>query len=327
MTYSDSTKPARPLPLTAVVLTRDERRNLPECLRSLQGWVAEILVVDSFSTDDTCAIAQAHGARVLQRAWRHHADQLQWALDHGGIGTEWVVRVDADERWTDAGFHALAPLLERDDLAGVSLRRRIYFMGRFLRWGGMYDSEQLRVFRRGLGRVEQRWMDEHIHVEGNTLATSNYFIESNYDRQQNIGLWTAKHNEYSTREAADILIAKWRLAPAESVADVRGGHTARTRWLKEKIYWRLPLLVRPLLYFVWRYVCKLGFLDGRAGLIFHLLQGFWYRLLVDVKVMQLEDVARSSGRSIVDVIEDSYGLRVTARATVPAHPPPVELSS
>jgi glycosyltransferase involved in cell wall biosynthesis len=300
----------RPLPLTAIVLTRNERRNLPDCLRSLQGWVQDILVVDSFSTDDTCEIARSHGARVVQRAWRHHADQFQWALGHGDIRTEWAVRVDADERWTPAGFAALAPMLAQPDVAGISLRRRIYFMQRFLRWGGLYDSQQLRVFRAGAARVEQRWMDEHIIVQGRVLVTDLWFLEMNYDRQDNIGLWTAKHNEYSTREAVDILIARHRLAVTESVADLAGGHTARTRWLKERVYWRAPLLVRPLLYFCYRYFFKLGFLDGRAGLVFHVLQGFWYRMLVDVKVMQLEDLARRTGRSLPEVIADSYGIHV-----------------
>lgn len=304
--------PSQPLPITAVVLTKDERRNLPECLRSLAGWVQEVLVVDSYSTDETCDIARAHGARVVQRRWRHHADQFQWALEHGGIATDWVVRVDADERWTADGFRQLAPLLDRPDIAGINVRRRIYFMGHFLRYGGLYASRQLRVFRLAGAAIEQRWMDEHITVTGETITTDIYFIESNYDRQENIGLWTAKHNEYSTREAVDILTAKWRLAPTASVADLRGGHTARTRWLKEKIYWRAPILVRPLLYFFYRYFLKLGFLDGRPGLIFHILQGFWYRLLVDVKVLQLETLARDSGRGLAELIFDSYGIRLRA---------------
>jgi glycosyltransferase involved in cell wall biosynthesis len=301
-----------PLPLTAIVLTKNEHRNLPECLRSLHGFVQDILVVDSFSTDDTCDIARQHGARVVQRAWRHHADQFQWALDHGDVRTEWVVRVDADERWTPAGFAALRPLLEQADLAGIYLKRRIYFMQRFLRWGGLYESRQLRVFRPGAAHVEQRWMDEHILVQGRTLVTDVWFLEMNYDRQDNIGLWTAKHNEYSTREAVDILIAKHRLAATESAADLGGGHTARTRWLKEQVYWRAPLLVRPLLYFAYRYFLKLGLLDGRAGLVFHVLQGFWYRCLVDVKVMQLEELAHRTQRPLAEVIEDSYGIRIAS---------------
>jgi glycosyltransferase involved in cell wall biosynthesis len=326
VTASASGPARQTLSLTAIVLTKNERRNLPECLRSLQGWVQDVLVVDSFSTDETCAIAAAHGARVVQRAWRHHADQFQWALDHNSVHSEWIVRVDADERWTSEGFEQLAPLLERADLAGISVHRRIYFMGRFLRWGGLYESEQLRVFRRGRGHVEQRWMDEHIEVDGATLATDIYFLEANYDRQQNIGLWTAKHNDFSTREAVDILSARWKLAATESVADLRGGHTGRTRWLKENVYWRLPMLVRPLLYFCYRYLFKLGFLDGRPGLIFHLLQGFWYRLLVDVKVMQLEALARDSGRSLTAVIEDSYGIRIRVDSP-PAGPKTTDIAA
>jgi glycosyltransferase involved in cell wall biosynthesis len=298
------------LPITAVVLTKNEQRNLPECLASVRDWVQDILVVDSLSSDATLEIAGSHGARILQRPWKNHADQFQWALDHGAIHTPWVVRLDADERWTDEGFRRLAPLLSESEVAGINVRMQIYFMGRFLRHGGLYPNDFLRVFRREGSRMEQRWMDEHITVSGATVSPGIDVIESNYDRQQNIGLWTAKHNDYSTREAVDILMAKWHLGRIDSVADLRGGRTARKRWFKENVYWRTPLFVRPLLYFLYRYVIKLGFLDGTRGLIFHVLQGFWYRTLVDVKVYQLEGLARDSGRPLVDVIRDSYGIEL-----------------
>lgn len=313
MTVDDAT--FAPLPLTAVILTRDERRNLPDCLASIHGRVADIVVVDSYSTDETVEIARAHGARVHVRPWRNYADQFQWALDHGGIATEWVLRLDADERWTDEGFRELAPLLRRADVAGIHVRMRIHFMGRFLRHGGLYPNDFLRVFRHRGSRVEQRWMDEHVRVPGAELRTTIDVIEANYDRQQNIGLWTRKHNDYSTREAVDILCAKWGLAATESIADLRGGSAARRRWLKERIYWRAPLFLRPMAYFLMRYVMRLGFLDGIPGLVFHLLQGYWYRLLVDVKVYQLEQVARTSGRPLAEVIEDTYGIRIATVAT------------
>jgi hypothetical protein len=187
---------------------------------------------------------------------------------------------------------------------------RIFFMGHFLRFGGIYPNYFLRVFRRDGARIEQRWMDEHIVVPGNVVSPDIDVIEANYDRQENIGLWTTKHNAYSTREAVDLLIARRGLAKVETVADLRGNKTQRKRWLKEKVYARVPLFVRPFLYFGYRYVFRLGFLDGVPGFVFHVLQGFWYRFLVDVKVYQLERLARTSGRSLPDVIEDSYGIRL-----------------
>jgi glycosyltransferase involved in cell wall biosynthesis len=295
--------------MTAVVLTRNEHHNLPACLKSVAGRVASIVVVDSFSSDDTVEIARSFGARVHQREWKNYADQFQWALDHTEIKTPWILRLDADERWTDEGFDALAPLLDERTVSGVNVRMRIFFMGRFLRHGGLYPNAFLRVFRAG-ARIEQRWMDEHIQVDGSVVSPQIDVIEANYDRQENIGLWTTKHNVYSTREAIDLLIARWGLREIDTIADVRGGRTARKRWMKERVYARMPLFVRPFMYAGYRYILRLGFLDGLPGFVFCVLQAFWYRFLVDVKVMQLERLARDTGRSIPEVIEDSYGIKV-----------------
>jgi glycosyltransferase involved in cell wall biosynthesis len=297
------------VPVTAVVLTRNEHRNLPACLKSVGGRVASIVVVDSFSTDDTLDIARSFGARVYQREWKNYADQFQWALDHTEISTPWIMRLDADERWTEGGFETLGPLLSDPTVAGVNVRMRIFFMGRFLRHGGLYPNAFLRVFRAG-ARIEQRWMDEHIQVEGSVVSPPIDVMEANYDRQENIGLWTTKHNAYSTREAVDLLIARWRLREVDTIADVGGGSTARRRWLKERVYARIPLFLRPFLYAGYRYVLRLGFLDGIPGFIFCVLQAFWYRFLVDVKVMQIERLARETGRPIPEVIHDSYGIDV-----------------
>jgi glycosyltransferase involved in cell wall biosynthesis len=300
--------PLTPLPVTAVVLTRDERRNLPACLGSVAGRIADVVVVDCFSTDDTVEIAKANGARVFQRNWKNYGDQFQWALDNVPMDTEWVLRLDADERWTEDGFRCLAEVLRDPEVHGVNVRMRIHFMGRFLRHGGLYPNLFLRVFRRAGARIEQRWMDEHISVPGKVVSPGIDVIEANYDRQENIGLWTTKHNAYSTREAVDALIRRWRLRELDTVADLRGDSTRRRRWMKEHVYARAPLFVRPFLYFGYRYLFRLGFLDGVPGFVFHVLQGFWYRFLVDVKVYQLERLARTSGRTIGEVIKDSYGI-------------------
>jgi len=303
-----SRPPAGPLRITAIVLTLNEQRNLPACLASLRRHVQRIVVVDSFSTDATEEIAREHGAAFVQHAFVNQAQQFQWALEHVDIRTAWVMRVDADERWTPGAFEQLAPFLADPAVAGVNVRMRIQFMGRFLRHGGLYPNLFLRVFRRDGARIEQRWMDEHITVPGKVVSPPIDVIEANYDRQENIGLWTTKHNAYSTREAVDTLIRRWRLRELDTVGTLKGDSTHRRRWMKEHVYARAPLFVRPFLYFAYRYVLRLGFLDGVPGFVFHVLQGFWYRFLVDVKVYQLESLARASGRPIQEVIEDSYGI-------------------
>lgn len=298
------------LNITAVVMTLNEERNLRECLESVVPYVRSTFVVDCGSSDGTEAIARAFGCSWVHHAFKNHADQFQWALDKLPFTTEWVVRVDADERWTADGFAALAPVLVRSEVGGVNVRMRIMFMGRWLKHGGLYPNNFLRVFRRAGASIERRWMDEHIRVDGLVVSPGIDVVEANYDRQHNIGLWTTKHNFYSTREAIDFLIIAHRLRPHDTIADLVGGRTARKRWFKENVYLRTPLFARPFLYFIYRYVLRLGFLDGVPGFIFAVLQAFWYRFLVDTKIFQLEREAQSSRRSLPEVVKDGYGIDI-----------------
>jgi glycosyltransferase involved in cell wall biosynthesis len=275
----------------------------------VRPWVEDIFVVDSFSTDRTLAMAAEYGCVVEKHPFRNQAEQFQWALDTLRLRTEWVLRLDADERWTAEGFRELRTVIADPRINGVSVRRRIMFMGRWMKHGGLYASEFVRVFRRGHASVESRWMDEHLHVSGKIAPSHIDVIEANYDRQENVAVWTTKHNDYSTREAIDMLLRAEDPASVDSIADLRGDKTARKRWLKENVYGRAPLFVRPIAYFVYRYFFKLGFLDGVPGLIFNVLQGFWYRFLVDVKVYQLQRHAASTGKSIKEVIAYTYGVQ------------------
>jgi glycosyltransferase involved in cell wall biosynthesis len=305
----ESVPESSPLPITAIVMTYNEERNLRACLESVRPWVEDIFVVDSFSTDRTLAMAAEYGCVVEKHPFRNQAEQFQWALDTLRLRTEWVLRLDADERWTAEGFRELRTVIADPRISAVSVRRRIMFMGRWMKHGGLYASEFVRVFRRGHASVERRWMDEHLHVSGKIASSNIDVIEANYDRQENVALWTTKHNDYSTREAIDMLLRAEDPASVDSIADIRGDKTARKRWLKENVYGRAPLFVRPIAYFVYRYFFKLGFLDGVPGLIFNVLQGFWYRFLVDVKVYQLQRHAASTAKSIKEVIADTYGVQ------------------
>ena len=149
-------------------------------------------------------------------------------------------------------------------------------------------------------------MDEHIRVDGRTVFSSIDVAEVNYDRQRNLVLWTDKHNVYSTREAVDVLMRRHSIGRVDTVARLRGNKTERKRWIKENVYSRGPLFVRPFLYFIYRFVFRLGFLDGKEGFIFHTLQAFWYRFLVDAKVYQIQKNAKLDGISIEDALRDHY---------------------
>lgn len=296
------------LPITAVILTYNEEKNLKECLKSIFDHVAEIVVVDSFSNDATKSIAIDYKARFFQNRWINYSKQYLWAIENTNINNEWVLRIDADERWTSEGFKELAKILADDSADGVYVKMKIFFMGRFIKHGAFYPNYFLRAYKRSKGSMEDRWMDEHIKVDGRTVLSNIDVIESNYDRQENIGLWTSKHNAYSTREALEFLIMKHGVGMVDTVANISGNKTERKRWLKENVYFNTPLFLRPFLYFIYRYVFKLGFLDGKEGFVFHTLHAFWYRFLVDAKIFQLESLAKRDSIKMEEVIKHHYGI-------------------
>lgn len=301
---------ADPIPVTAIVLTFNEERNLPECLARIAGRVEQIIVVDSYSTDRTEEIARQAGAEFVRHEFITQSQQLQWALSCLPIRNEWVLRVDADERWSVEGLRKLAWQIRDPSVSAVAVRMKVYFMGRWIRHGGFYPNTFVRAFRRSDARVEDRWMDEHIVVDGRVAYPDIEVVEANVDRQRDITLWTDKHNRYSTREAVEILLAKHANVQPDTIGDVRGDRTQRKRWAKDNLYSRSPLLLRSFAYFLWRYFAQRGFLDGLEGFIFHLLQGFWYRFLVDVKVIQAERAMLEERISVTEAIRSSLGIQI-----------------
>lgn len=299
-----------PLPVSAILLTYNEEINLPEALDSIKPFVDQIIVVDSHSNDGTRGIAERYSAKVYVNAFVNQAKQFLWALQNADIANEWILRVDADERWSEEGFQELGEIIKNDSCEGVYVKMKIYFMGRWMRHGGLYPNYFLRVFKKSRGTIEDRWMDEHIRVEGKTVISGIDVIESNYDRQKNIALWTEKHNKYSTREAVEFLISKYNLKNCDSIAKLDGNKTERKRWLKENFYFRFPLFLRSFLYYVHRYILSGGFLDGTEGFIYHFLQAFWYRFLVDAKICQIERLARSENKGVSEIIREHFHIEI-----------------
>lgn len=288
--------------LTVVILTFNEARHLARCIASVRDLAGEIVVVDCFSTDATLEIARSLGARVIQRKWVNHATQFNWALKQLAADTDWVLRLDADEVVTPelaAEIRARLPTIGAE-VGGLYCGRRMTFGGRPIRYGGVFPVRVLRLFRYGRGQCENRWMDEHIKVPGPTLDLRGEILDDNL---QTLTWWTAKHNGYASREAVDLLNLEYRFMPHDSVAGLRGGQQAAVkRWIKEVIYARLPGGLRAFAYFFYRYVLRLGFLDGQAGTAFHFLQGFWYRYLVDAKVAEVRRYMAATGCDAAEAI-------------------------
>lgn len=302
--------------LTIIILTYNESLHIRRALASAFQVSDQVLIVDSYSTDDTKAIAQSLGARVVQHAFVNQAQQLQWALGQDLIQTPWIMRMDADEYLTDSLIQEIKSRLDvlPAEVSGVVLKRQVHFMGRWIKHGGYYPTSLLRIWRTGHAVIEQRWMDEHTILTQGTSVTFQYdFVDDNLNT---LTWWTQKHNQYSTREAADILNRKYNLSEASgNAAKPKGTQQAVTkRWYKNNVYLRLPLFFRAFLYFQYRYWIKLGILDGAPGLIWHFLQGFWYRFLVDAKLAQIEYWAKSENKSIKEVLEEKYQIRFDTSA-------------
>jgi glycosyltransferase involved in cell wall biosynthesis len=294
--------------VTVVILTLNEEAHLERCIRSVQPFAGQVLVVDSGSTDRTREISESLGARWYENAWVSHAVQLNWALDHCPIETAWVMRLDADEYVTPDLAREIADRLAglEPEVTGVELRRRVHFMGRWIRHGSYYPTVLLRLLRTGRGRCEDRWMDEHLQVDSGRVVTFDHdFVDDNL---HNLTWWTHKHNGYATREAVELLDLRYGLL--ERPQGGLAGQARGKRWLKRNVYARLPTGLRPILYFLYRYVLRLGFLDGFEGFVFHTLQGFWYRFLVDAKVYDIERRARLRGVDARSVLKQDYGMKV-----------------
>lgn len=283
--------------IAVIILTYNESLHLRRALNHVQSFAQEVFVVDSFSTDDTVDIARSHGAQVLQHPFQNQAKQFQWALDHAPLTAEWVMRLDADEVIeADLSQEILARLPGLSpDVTGVYLNRKTIFQGKFIRHGGRYPMLLLRIWRRGNARIEDRWMDEHIYLtEGRAVKFAGGFADhSLFD----LTFFTEKHNKYASREALDVVATRLNLWQSQSGSVLSPGSRMEQagikRFVKERIYNRIPFELSAFAYFFYRYIIRLGFLDGRKGLVYHFLQGFWYRFLVGAKVRELEAALRN----------------------------------
>jgi len=275
------------LSISVIILTYNEEVNIEHTLESIKDLATEIIIVDSFSSDRTLEVCRRYTDRIYQHAFQNQAQQFNWALDNVPMRGDWILRLDADEMVPEDLGHEIRQGLATlpADVTGVYLRRRVYFMGRWMKHGAYYPMWFLRSFRNGCGRYEET-TEEHIVLStGRAVRFDHDFIDYN---RKGLTFWVDKHNHWSIGEMLDTmaLMGEGQLSKGTVSPKLFGTQEQRTRWLKGNLYARAPLLVRSLLFFFYRYVVRLGFLDGREGLIFHFLQGCWYRFLVDAKIYE-----------------------------------------
>lgn len=285
------------VPLSVVVLTFNEEQNLEACLASVASWVGESIVVDSGSQDGTLAIAERHSARVFHHAFETHAQQWTWAIQNLPLQYDWVLGLDADQRITVELRQELAAIFlfgadtqrkvtSLGDVNGFFIKRRQIWRGQWIKHGTYYPKYLLKLFRKACVRMDARdLMDHHFYVTGATRNLQNDLIEENL-KENDIAFWIDKHNRYARLLAQEEFLKRQSKGQEPIAATLWGNPDQRVMWLKQRWY-SLPLYLRPFLYFVYRYVFRLGFLDGKQGFLFHFLQGFWFRLLVDVNLDDL----------------------------------------
>jgi glycosyltransferase involved in cell wall biosynthesis len=277
--------------VTIIIPTKDEALHIARCVDSVRA-LGRVIVVDCGSGDATARIAAAHGAEVVQHDWQGHAAQKNWALAELDITTDWVLFLDADEYLEPAAALAIEAALRSPRVDGYYLPRAYVFLGQRLKHAWWYPDYQLRLFRTGRGRFEDRRVHEHVIVEGSVAALDAAPIV--HENLKGLSAFIERHNRYSDLEADELC---WP-SPAVKPGSFRGSWAERRRALKDRIWFRIP--GRPLVRFVWMYFVKRGFLDGRRGLLFCSLIAM-YDLMIDAKLYERRVGNRVAAREPVAI--------------------------
>ncbi len=273
-------------PLSVLVTTYNQEANIARCLESVAGWAAEVCVLDSFSTDATTAIVGLYPVTLRQRRFDDFASNKNWALEHLPWTHDWLLILDADE--------IIAPELQQEirealrapgGSAGFYLNRRVYFLGRWLRHCGWYPNWNLRLFRHRLGRYESRKVHEHLILRGKAGYLKHDLI---HDDRRGVAAWIDRHNRFSSLEAQERLALLRGKSHSAFHGSLSGGPVERRRFLKERVFLWLP--AKPILWFLYLYIFRLGFLDGCAGLHFCFLQAIQeYQVSLKMREMLMGD--------------------------------------
>jgi glycosyltransferase involved in cell wall biosynthesis len=290
----------------------------------MAGWVTDLYIVDSGSTDATLAIADELGAKVVSHKFETHTRQWRWALATLPLRTEWVLALDADQRLTPELADAIASAFGEGGSSGETdgffLNRRQVFRGRWIKYGGYYPKYLLKLFRRSAVALhDSDLVDHHFHVSGRTRQLRGDLIEDNRNEAQ-IFDWIQKHNRYARLQATQEL----QQLNAGAAPRLFGSPDERTAWMKS-VWSRLPLYLRPFAYFVYRYILRLGFLDGKEGFIFHFMQAYWYRLLIDINRDEQSRAAQPRADAVAHGNDSGDHFTAPSDADAMANPEPERL--
>jgi len=278
---------SEPADLTVVILTYNEEVNLPHALENVKGFAKEVVVLDSHSTDSTVEIAESFSARVYTRTFDDFSRQRKYALKEIPYITKWLFVLDADEYMTESLKQEIRGTIGNTDKDAFFIKRRFYWKGKWIK-RGYYPTWLLRLGRTGMITCDERPINEHLICRsGKAGKLEEDFVDHN---RKDLTNWIAKHNHYSSREARQLFLREG----FDDRYDFWGSQYERKRWVRVKVWNRMPPVLRPFLYFIYRYVFRLGFLDGKEAFMYHFLHAFLYRVLIDFKYLELRWKSRAS---------------------------------
>jgi len=292
------------LPISVIILTFNEEKNIEACLESVYGWVEEIFIVDSFSTDKTLEMARKYTDKIYQHRFENYSKQRNWAFKNLPLKTEWILNLDADHKKKEKLKKEIIEVFLNpidESLKGFLVTRKTIFMGRWIKYGGHYPVYHVALFKKNFGKCEERLYDQHFMVNGELkkLRGAIFVVISD-----SLTKFVERHNKWAISEAVEQLLGRG----GEIKQDIIGNPMESRRAMRN-FYGRLPLFFRAFAYFIYRYFFRLGFLDGKEGLVFHFLQGFWYRFLVDAKIYEIEKRAKETGKDIKTVVRELHDFR------------------
>lgn len=278
------------LPLTVIVLTFNEEKNIEATLSAAKQLTDDILLVDSYSTDNTLNIAQNHQVHIIQNKFKTHTLQWKYAFENNPFENEWILALDADQVVSLELTNDIYSIFKNGHKAdGYFINRKMYFLGRWIRHGGYYPLYMLKMFRKQCVYLDEgELMEHHFYLNGQTAKLKGFITEAN--KNETLEFWLNKHIKYAKLQATE---EASNLKDTVNRGSLFGDVAARKLFIRKRIWEKMPLFARPLVYFIYRYIFLLGFLDGKQGLIFHYLQAFWYRFTVDSLIYEIKNNAKN----------------------------------
>lgn len=267
--------------ITAIILTKNEELNIELCIKSITGFAKRIVIIDSGSDDKTIEMAKRLGAEVFVHPFENYARQFNWGIDNTNIDTKWTLRLDADERFTPELCSELETKMkehENDNVNGFTLEAWLYFMDKKLKYGGS-RKKKLMIFKTGLGRIEDRKMDEHTLLSsGTALPIKQKYLHYDF---KDLSTYIKKLNWYATREMQDYFEDRFENEHFDAKnKEINSKRKKKTR------YYKAPMFLRCWLYYFYCLFFRGNIFNGKEGRIYCFLYHFYYRWLVDAKIFE-----------------------------------------